>query len=193
MVMDFVICVCLTIIHQYYFCESLLKLPKVSWNLKLTHYKIEILIQQSDYTSLLILNPSWYVGLGRELLLQYLTTHLPMREMSEMWVRPLGQEEPLEKGMASHSSILAWRIPPAEEPGGLQSIGLQSQTWLKWLSTHVHNTKPWGLLSLWLSRKTISERYQQGNAVKTGGKPPSLYSQERTKQVLNNYSSFVLL
>ena len=145
------------------------------------------------YTSLLILNPSWYVGLGRELLLQYLTTHLPMREMSEMWVRPLGQEEPLEKGMASHSSILAWRIPPAEEPGGLQSIGLQSQTWLKWLSTHVHYTKPWGLLSLWLSRKTISERYQQGNAVKTGGKPPSLYSQERTKQVLNNYSSFVLL
>ena len=36
-----------------------------------------------------------------------------------------GQEEPLEKGMATHSSILAWRIPWTEEPGGLQSMGLQ--------------------------------------------------------------------
>ena len=40
-------------------------------------------------------------------------------------VRPLGQEDPLEKGMATHSSILAWKIPWIEEPGGLQSIGLQ--------------------------------------------------------------------
>ena len=37
----------------------------------------------------------------------------------------LGQEDPLEKRMATHSSILAWRIPWAEEPGGLQSMGLQ--------------------------------------------------------------------
>ena len=36
-----------------------------------------------------------------------------------------GREDPLEEGMATHSSILAWRIPCAEEPGGLQSIGLQ--------------------------------------------------------------------
>ena len=42
-----------------------------------------------------------------------------------MWVRSLGQENPLEEGMATHSSILAWRIPWAEEPGGLQSIGSQ--------------------------------------------------------------------
>ena len=40
-------------------------------------------------------------------------------------VRPLGQEYPLEKGMATHSSVLAWKIPWIEEPGGLQSIGLQ--------------------------------------------------------------------
>ena len=40
-------------------------------------------------------------------------------------VRPLGQEDPLEKGMATHSSVLAWKIPWIEEPGGLQSIGLQ--------------------------------------------------------------------
>ena len=40
-------------------------------------------------------------------------------------VTSLGQEGPLEKGMATHSSILAWRIPRAEEPGGLQSMSLQ--------------------------------------------------------------------
>ena len=45
--------------------------------------------------------------------------------MQETWVQSLGQEDPLEKGMATHSSILAWRIPLTEEPGGLQSMDLQ--------------------------------------------------------------------
>ena len=45
--------------------------------------------------------------------------------MQETWVRSLGWEDPLEKGMATHSSSLAWRIPQTEEPGGLQSMGLQ--------------------------------------------------------------------
>ena len=44
---------------------------------------------------------------------------------SETWVRSLGWEDPLEKEMATHSSILAWRIPWTEEPGGLQSTGSQ--------------------------------------------------------------------
>ena len=44
-------------------------------------------------------------------------------ELLEMQVQPLGQEDPLEKEMADHSSILAWKIPWTEEPGGLQSIG----------------------------------------------------------------------
>ena len=43
--------------------------------------------------------------------------------MREIWVRPLGGEDPLEKEMATHSSILAWRIPWMEESGGLQSTG----------------------------------------------------------------------
>ena len=43
----------------------------------------------------------------------------------ETWVLSLGQEDPLEEGMAMHSSILAWRIPWLEEPNGLQSMGLQ--------------------------------------------------------------------
>ena len=46
----------------------------------------------------------------------------------ETWVQSLGWEDPLEKGMAAHSSILAWRIPWTEEPGGLQSTRSQSQT-----------------------------------------------------------------
>ena len=45
--------------------------------------------------------------------------------VQETKVRSLGQEDPLEKGMATHSSILAWRMPKTEEPGGLQSMGLQ--------------------------------------------------------------------
>ena len=45
--------------------------------------------------------------------------------MRETWVPSLGLEDPLEEGMATHSSILAWRIPRTEEPGGLQSMGLQ--------------------------------------------------------------------
>ena len=49
--------------------------------------------------------------------------HLPA--MRETWVQFLGWEDPLEKEMATHSSILAWRIPWKEEPGRLQSMGLQ--------------------------------------------------------------------
>ena len=49
--------------------------------------------------------------------------NLPAKQ--EMWVRSLGWEDPLEKKMATHSSILAWEIPWTEEPGGLQSIGSQ--------------------------------------------------------------------
>ena len=45
--------------------------------------------------------------------------------MQETWVRSLGQDDPLEKGMATHSSILAWRITWTEETGGLQSMGPQ--------------------------------------------------------------------
>ena len=61
--------------------------------------------------------------------------HLPA--MQETWVRSLGWEDPLEKEMATHSSILAWRIPWMEESGGLQSMGSQSQTRLSdFISLH---------------------------------------------------------
>ena len=48
-----------------------------------------------------------------------------MQEMQEMRVQYLGWEDPLEEGMATHSIVLAWRIPWTEGPGGLQSMGLQ--------------------------------------------------------------------
>ena len=54
--------------------------------------------------------------------------------MQEMWVRSLGQEDPPEKEMETHSSILAWRIPGTEEPGELQSTGSQE------LDTTEHST-----------------------------------------------------
>ena len=48
-----------------------------------------------------------------------------LHAIQETWIRSLGRKDPPEKGMATHSSILAWRIPWTEEAGGLQSTGLQ--------------------------------------------------------------------
>ena len=53
-----------------------------------------------------------------------------MQETQEILVQSLGREDLLEEGMATHSSILAWRIPWTEEPGGLQSTGLHTTEWL---------------------------------------------------------------
>ena len=61
-------------------------------------------------------------------MVQQLTIHLPMQETQETWIQPLGQEDPLEEEMATDSSTLAWDIPWTEEPGRLQSMGLQSLT-----------------------------------------------------------------
>ena len=55
--------------------------------------------------------------------LVHLRTCLSMQEMKGKQVRSLGQEDPLEEGVATHSSILAWKIPLTEEPGRLQSMG----------------------------------------------------------------------
>ena len=63
--------------------------------------------------------------------------------MQETWVRSLGQEDPLEKEMATHSNILAWKIPWIEEPGGLQSMG--SHNWVTNPHTHKKEGKDsWG-------------------------------------------------
>ena len=53
------------------------------------------------------------------------SNNLTSLAMWETWTQSLSGEDPLKKGMATHSSILVWRIPLTEEPGGLQSVGLQ--------------------------------------------------------------------
>ena len=57
--------------------------------------------------------------------------------MKETWVQYLGQEDPLEKGMATHSRILAWRIPQTEEPGGHSPRDRKESDMTEWL-THTH-------------------------------------------------------
>ena len=71
-------------------------------------------------------------------LLAQMVNNLPAMQQTQ--VRSLGWEGPLEKGMDTHSSILAWRIPMSEEPGGLQSIGLQAvgHDWSNLTHTHTH-------------------------------------------------------
>ena len=64
-----------------------------------------------------------------------------MLELQEMQVQSLGWEDPLGKGLATHSSILAWRMPWTEEPGGLQSMGSQrvrhNQSDFAYMHTHI--------------------------------------------------------
>ena len=68
-------------------------------------------------------------GLSTSLVAQMVKKNLPA--MQETWVQSVGWKDPLEKGVATHSSILAWRIPWTEEPGGLQVHGVvNSWTWL---------------------------------------------------------------
>ena len=69
--------------------------------------------------------------------------------MWETWLPILGQEDPLEKGMVTHSSILAWGIPWTEDPGGLQSMGSQRDTTKRLIFTvsHVRNHSPRPLVS----------------------------------------------
>ena len=63
------------------------------------------------------------IQLSQASLVAQLVKTLPA--MRKTWVRSLGWEDPLDKGTTTHSSILAWRIPWTEEPGRLQSLGLQ--------------------------------------------------------------------
>ena len=64
---------------------------------------------------------SRYLGIMRVYLVAQMVENPPA--VPETRVQSLGQEDPLEKGMATHFSILTWRIPWIEEPGGLQSVG----------------------------------------------------------------------
>ena len=81
-------------------------------------------------------------------------TVMNLPAMQKTWVQTLGREDPLEKGMATHCSTLAWRIPKTEEPGGLQSmesqrVGHNWETYLKYcfqqIKTSNRSPSAWGL------------------------------------------------
>ena len=80
-----------------------------------------------------------------------LVKNLPAVQETLLWF--LGQDDPQEEGMTTHSSLLAWRIPWTEEPGGLQFMGSQSQSQLKWLraAQHTHVNIQCLSLPLWLA------------------------------------------
>ena len=80
--------------------------------------------------------------------------------MQENWVRFLGREDPLEKEMATHSSVLAWRIPWTEEPGGLQSMELQESDTTEWLNHHHH---------IYISQGRRRKRIEQDEDTLSGG------------------------
>ena len=97
----------------------------------------------------------WYIYTGTSLMAQSVK-NLPT--MQETWVRSLGQEDSLENGTATHSSILAWRIPWTEEPGRLQSMGSQKVR---------HNWANFHFLSFTYiySRILLSHKKEQNNAI----------------------------
>ena len=89
--------------------------------------------------SLLVPGPSWGLYGASQVVL--VVKKLPTNaETQEMQVQSLGREDPLEEGMATHSSILAWRIPWTEQPGGLQSTGSPRvrHDWSDLARTHTH-------------------------------------------------------
>ena len=73
-----------------------------------------------------------------------------MQEMQEMWVWPLGWEDILEEGMATHSRILAWRIPCKEEPGGHSPWG-HKELDTTGVTEHMHTSWVWEDAELWMS------------------------------------------
>ena len=99
-------------------------------------------------------------------------THLPMQEAGETWLWSLGQEDALEEGMAIHSSVLAWRIPWIEEPGGLQFIASQRirYDWSDLACTHTPHTSLLYLCPHFcVKRKTISSNESTIGPVLCGG------------------------
>ena len=128
--------------------------------------------QLKEMLSRLLIDTWVWIGIGGRhyaswaSLVAQLVKNLPV--MQETWVQSLGQEDPLENIMAAHSSILAWRIPWTEEPGRLQSMGLQrvghdwvtfTLCWLYKIGSEVseshsvvsNSLRSHGLYSLWNS------------------------------------------
>ena len=93
------------------YCNTLIVAQEDCWTSNLQNYKTNLCCFKSPC--------SWSLGFPGS------SESRELPAMQETWVRSLDQEDPLEKGMATQSSILAWRIPWIEEPDGLQSMGPQ--------------------------------------------------------------------
>ena len=81
--------------------------------------------------------------------------------MQETWVRSLGQKDPLEKWMATHSSIIAWRTPWTEEHGRLQSKGSKDRTWLSNYLYLQPEIKNWVDMVIWSQSLKSSKEDKQ--------------------------------
>ena len=110
-----------------------------------------------------LMSCNWYIGPS---LVAQMVKQLPA--MQETWVRYLCQEDPLEKEIAAHSIILAWRIPWTEEPGGLQSMGSQrvGHDW----ATNTHTLK-W-ILGVCVFAELVYSKLYVGFCGGTSGKEP---------------------
>ena len=105
-------------------------------------------------------NSGW-LGWGASQVMLVVKNHLSRQE-TQTWVWSLGWKDPLEEGMATHSSILAWRIPCTEEPGGLQSMGSQrdGHDWSD--LARMHRTE------FWVARMGWDTDFPQGYSARAG-------------------------
>ena len=114
-----------------------------------------------------------------------------MQETQETWVQSLGWEDLLKKEMATHSSILAWRIPWTEEPSGLQFIGLQrvGHNWIDLACTRTYQTSWLSLPVGWLQEVDLREQL----AAESWWRLPHLSSGLATTQSSRNLLPLMLL
>ena len=107
--------------------------------------------------------------------------------MQETWVQSLGWEDPLEKGMATHSSILAWRIPWTEEPGALQSVGSQrvGHEWATY--TNIMNISCYSFCSSMLDRYGLPRGSDGKESDCNAGDLSSIPGLGRSPEEGNNY------
>ena len=107
----------------YFKCNDIVRLKVKEWK----RYIIQMSKKTILISDILKLIPNKITKEHLASLVAQMVKNLPAKH--ETWVWSLNWEDPLEKEMATHSSILAWRIPWTKKPGGLQSMGSQSQTW----------------------------------------------------------------